>query len=168
MFITKELKNIDRTYFHIIHAGCYSITLQSKNTKHYWHILQQEYPLFTSCKIWHKHKQTAPFHEQGNVPTLKQAMDKIREHDHYHLYVRSAKKKTFRMSAQRTIQHSTYQKIITIFKEKESSYGRKKQKTNRIRCNKKHTFPKHTTDQVTGGLAKRKRIFNRGQYTGNL
>lgn len=99
MFTTKELKNIDHTYFNIIHAGCYSVTLRSKNTKHFWHVLHQQYPTFTSCKIWHKHNQTDSFHEQGNAPTLEQAMNKIREHDHYHLYIRPSKKKKLRMSA---------------------------------------------------------------------
>ena len=99
MFTTEELKNIDHTYFNIIHTGCYCVTLQSKNTKHYWHILHQQYPALTTCKIWHKHKQADSFHEQGNAPTLKLAMDKIREHDHYHLYVRPAKKKKLRISA---------------------------------------------------------------------
>lgn len=70
MFSIVELKNIDHTYFNVIHTGCYCVTLQSKNTKHYWHILRQQYPTFTSCKIWHKHKQSDSFHEQGNAPTL--------------------------------------------------------------------------------------------------
>ena len=99
MFIIEELKNIDRTYFNVIHTGCFCVTLQSKNTKHCWHILHQQYPTFTSCKIWHKHKQSDPFHVQGNASTLGQALDKIQEHDYYHLYVRSAKKKKGRMSA---------------------------------------------------------------------
>ena len=99
MFTIEELKNIDHTYFNVIHTGCYCVTLQSKNTKHYWHILHQQYPALTTCKIWHKHKQADSFHEQGNAPTLKLAIAKIREHDHYHLHVRSAKKKKLRISA---------------------------------------------------------------------
>ena len=77
MFTTDELKNIDRTYFHIISAGCYCVTLQSKNTDHYWHII---------------HQQSIPFHEQGSAPTLGQAIDKIKAHDFYHLHVRTKKK----------------------------------------------------------------------------
>ncbi len=92
MFTTEELKNIDCTYFHIISAGCYCVTLQSKNTDHYWHIIHQQYPSFVSCKIQHKHRQTSPFHEQGNAPTLGQAIDKIKAHDFYHLHVRTKKK----------------------------------------------------------------------------
>lgn len=99
MFTTKELKTIDRTYFNIIHTGCYCVTIQSKNTKHYWHILHQQYPAFASCKIHHKHNQADAFHEQGNAPTLNQAMKKIQEHDRYHLSIRPLKKKMFHMSA---------------------------------------------------------------------
>ncbi len=75
MFTCNELKNINHTYFNILHGGCYSVTLQSKNTKHYWHILHQQYPAFTSCKIYHKHNH------------------------HYHLYIRPVKKKMSNMSA---------------------------------------------------------------------
>ncbi len=88
MFTTEELKNIDCTYFHIISAGCYCVTLQSRNTNHYWHIIHQQYPSFTTCKIQHKHKQSSPFHEQGTAPTLGQAIDKIKAHDFYHPYVK--------------------------------------------------------------------------------
>ena len=66
--------------------------LQSRNTKHYWHIIHQQYPSFVSCKIQHKHRQDVPFHEQGNAPTLEQAIDRIKAHDFYHLYVRPMKK----------------------------------------------------------------------------
>lgn len=92
MFTTEELKNIDCTYFHIISAGCYCVTLQSKNTNHYWHIIHQQYPSFATCKIQHKHRQSIPFHEQGTAPTLGQAIDKIKAHDFYHLHVRTKKK----------------------------------------------------------------------------
>ena len=93
MFAMKELQQIDRTYFNIINAGCYSVTLQSKNTKHYWHILHQQYRTFATCKIQHKHKESDAFHEQCSAPTLKDALDRIKEHDSYHLFVRCAGKK---------------------------------------------------------------------------
>lgn len=92
MFTTEELKNIDRTYFHIINAGCYCVTLQSKNTGHYWHIIHQQYPSFATCKIQHKHRTSNPFHEQGGAPALGQAIDQIMAHDFYHLHVRPKKK----------------------------------------------------------------------------
>ena len=96
MFITKELNDIDCNYFNIIHAGYYCVTLQSKNTNHYWHMIHQQYPTFASCKIQHKHKKSLPFHEQGNAPTLEQAVNKIKEHDFYHLHIRPTKTQTRR------------------------------------------------------------------------
>ena len=92
MFTTKELTAIDSTYFNIINAGGYSVTLQSKDTGHYWHIIHQQYPTFTSCNIQHKHRQSYPFHNQGSAPTPGQALEDIKEHDYYHLYVRPLKK----------------------------------------------------------------------------
>lgn len=86
MFTTTELKSIDQTYFHIINAGCHSVTLQSKNTGHYWHILHQQYPKFSSCKIQHKHHFANQFHDQGNAPSLQQAIEEIKDHDHFHLH----------------------------------------------------------------------------------
>ena len=93
MFTTKELESIDRNYFHVIGTSCYAVTLQSKNTKHYWHILHQQYRTFTSCAIQHKHNAEDPFHDYKSAPNLKQAIEGIKNHDHYHLYVRPLKKK---------------------------------------------------------------------------
>ena len=99
MFTATELKNIDQIYFHIINAGFYSVTLQSKNTKHYWHILHQQYPKFSSCKIQHKHHPAYQFHDQGNAPSLQQAIEEIRDHDQYYLHIRLPKKKHLKKSA---------------------------------------------------------------------
>ena len=92
MFTIKELKDIDCTYFNIIHAGCYSVTLQSKDTEHYWHIIHLQYPTFASCKIQHRHRQSVPFHDQGSAPNLGQALADIKNHDYYHLHIRPSKK----------------------------------------------------------------------------
>ncbi len=99
MFTTTELKSIDQTYFHIINAGCYAVTLQSKNTKHYWHIVHQQYPTFVSCRIQHKHKEAYPFHDQGSALDLKQAIEEIKSHDQYHLHERPKKKKHAKIRA---------------------------------------------------------------------
>ena len=42
MFTAKELKNIDAGYFSVIASGGCTLTIQSKNTRHCWHILLQE------------------------------------------------------------------------------------------------------------------------------
>ena len=53
MFTAKELNTIDTGYFSIIASGGCTVTLQSKNTGHCWHILLQEYPHFRSYMIYH-------------------------------------------------------------------------------------------------------------------
>ena len=38
MFTTKQLKSIDRSYFHVFDASPICVTLKSKNTRHYWKV----------------------------------------------------------------------------------------------------------------------------------
>ena len=85
MFQSKEINDIDLTYFNVIQATCYCITLQSKNTKHYWHILHQEYWDFKSCKIYHNHHANSCYHEHGHAPTLQKAITQIKSHDTFQL-----------------------------------------------------------------------------------
>lgn len=92
MFTQEELDQIDASYFKIIKAGNHTVTLQSKNTKHCWHILHQEYPHFKSCKIYHTHKENTAYHEHGSAPTLAQAINEIREHDTFQLNTRKKSK----------------------------------------------------------------------------
>lgn len=91
MFTNKDLSYIDKNYFNIIMAGCFCVTLQSKNTKHYWHIIHYSYPSFQTCTIEHKHNYGDAFHAHGNRPTLKSAIESIMEHDYYHMNVRGRK-----------------------------------------------------------------------------
>ena len=39
MITPKQLKAIDITYFTILASGSFTVTLQSRNTGHCWHIL---------------------------------------------------------------------------------------------------------------------------------
>ena len=81
MFTAKELKNIDTRYFSVIASGECTLTLQSKNTGHCWHILLQEYPHFRSCLIYHTHHRGTPYHEHGHGATLSGCLSQIRNHD---------------------------------------------------------------------------------------
>lgn len=94
MFTTKELQSIDRSYFNVIQANYISVTLQSKNTKHFWHILHEEYPNFKTCQISHKHNYSDSYHKHRNQPTLKKAIEEIKSHDDYQLNVRVKQKRT--------------------------------------------------------------------------
>ena len=93
MFTQKELNMIDRSYFNVLQASSYAVTLQSKNTKHYWHILHEEYPNFSSCSISHKHNYSDEYHPHKHQPTLKQALRAIRSHDSYQINVRDKQKR---------------------------------------------------------------------------
>lgn len=85
MFTKDDLKHIDPSYFFILQAGCYSVTLQSKNTKHYWHILSQEGSGFSTCQINHKHHYEDSYHLHRNQPTLTATLAAIYSHDEFHI-----------------------------------------------------------------------------------
>lgn len=77
----KELKQIDRNYFHIIQANGFAIYLQSKNTKHFWGIMVAEYPIFRNFHIYHKHNRHDSYHRHRDAPTLSDAIECIKGHD---------------------------------------------------------------------------------------
>ena len=85
MFTEKEIKKVDQQYFRIVSASAYGITLQSKNTKHYWYILDQDYPHFSSCLIYHSHHGRINYHQHGHAPDLMKAVESIIGHDKYQL-----------------------------------------------------------------------------------
>ena len=51
MFRAEEIGRLDRSYFNIILAEEYDVTLQSKNTGHIWYIHNPEYPGEGECII---------------------------------------------------------------------------------------------------------------------
>ena len=55
MFDEISLKKIDAKYFNIILLDNKDITLQSRNTGHYWYLHCTEYPEEQSLIIFHKH-----------------------------------------------------------------------------------------------------------------
>lgn len=85
MFTTEETKNIDNNYFRIIQISSYSVTLQSLNSKHYWYILHEVGTRFnySTCQIYHKHREQYPWHRHSNKPTLMDSIDMIIDHDNY-------------------------------------------------------------------------------------
>lgn len=85
MFTQKDLKRIDRNYFRVISAGCYGVTLQSKNTMHCWYIANEDLGYFESCRIWHTHHEGTAMHEHGHGRTLQSCIPQIISHDAYQL-----------------------------------------------------------------------------------
>lgn len=85
MFTKKDLKAVDRKYFNVFGAGCFTVTLQSRNTGHCWHIVLEEYRHFTSCLIYHTHERGTPFHLHGHGRDIQSCLKQIRSHDTYWL-----------------------------------------------------------------------------------
>lgn len=85
MITAKELKLIDRNYFKVIQAGGFTISLQSKNTGHYWFLAVEEYSTFRHFKVSHKHNHADVFHAHRDAPNLKVAIERIRAHDEFQM-----------------------------------------------------------------------------------
>ncbi|MGF7145025.1 hypothetical protein HNQ56_003458 [Anaerotaenia torta] len=84
--ITKtEFKSIDTQYFNVLQMGCYSIYVQSKNTKHYWGIHVEEYPTFRHFRIYHKHNNHDQYHRHKDARSLSVAIEHIKSHDTFQL-----------------------------------------------------------------------------------
>ena len=81
MFRAEEIGRLDRSYFNIILAEEYDVTLQSKNTGHIWYIHNPEYPGEGECIIFHKHRASQPYHQHGRARSLGQAVRSIMGHD---------------------------------------------------------------------------------------
>ena len=63
MFDENSLKKIDTKYFNIILMDDRDITIQSRNTGHYWYLHCTEYPMEQSLIIFHKHFFKCPYHQ---------------------------------------------------------------------------------------------------------
>lgn len=92
MFTQKDISSIDTSYFFILQSSAFSITLQSKNTKHYWHIIHEVGPGYATCQINHKHHYENPWHKHRNQPNLSAVLKEIQSHDLFHLQRKSCKK----------------------------------------------------------------------------
>ncbi len=71
MFSQEELKSVDSRYFNIITVDDYDVTIQSRNTGHYWYLHSTDVPGDTVCIIFHKHKYSHPYHQHGRGNSLR-------------------------------------------------------------------------------------------------
>lgn len=85
MFSTEELESLDRSYFSVICADAYDVTIMSKNTGHVWYIHNPEYPEPGNCIIFHKHRASDQYHTHGRSDTLGRAIRSIKSHDQFQL-----------------------------------------------------------------------------------
>lgn len=83
MFDEESLKKIDSKYFNIILADDRDVTIQSRNTGHYWYLHCAGYPTEQALVIFHKHRFQHPYHQHGRVNTLRQAIKSIQGHDKF-------------------------------------------------------------------------------------
>ncbi|CAK7036467.1 MAG: hypothetical protein BACD_00131 [Bacteroides rodentium] len=86
MITQKEINSLDRKYFTVIHAGCYGVTLQSKNTLHSWYIACKDLGYRQSFRIDHSHGGPyTQMHHHGGGKTLQSCIRQIKSHDEYQL-----------------------------------------------------------------------------------
>lgn len=70
MFDTKDLDAISQEYFNIICTSEYDVTVQSKNTGHFWYLHNVTQPNANACVIFHNRKSSCSYWSiwQGKVP----------------------------------------------------------------------------------------------------
>lgn len=86
MSASRDFMLIDRNYFNVLQSSVFSVTVQSRNTGHYWHIVPFEYvPGKISCIIYHNHHYGMDYHARGHGGSLQDCLIKIMSHDTYQL-----------------------------------------------------------------------------------
>lgn len=85
MFQKRDYTCLDPKYFHMIVKGKREITIQSKNTGHYWYLQSTGRPGKLAVLIYHKHRYSYPYHRHGQSGTLPKAVRSIIHHDRYQL-----------------------------------------------------------------------------------
>lgn len=77
----EQLCVIDNRYFNIISMDEIDITIQSKNTGHYWYLHSTGLSGDNAYVVYHKHRYNHPYHHHGYGNSLKQAIGSIQSHD---------------------------------------------------------------------------------------
>lgn len=104
MFTKKELSLISEDYFYIVHRGCYSCTVVSKSTSHWWHMLAREIRLkdggiIHQCVLYHRHTGRDSYHQHSIARDLVDALKMIQKHDQFVLRNLNASHNTARHRA---------------------------------------------------------------------
>lgn len=98
MITKEELKELKGNYFDVLQAGTFAITLKSKNTGHYWHLPEREYPTFRQFLIYHKHNAADAYHSKGTACDLAVAVSGIMSYDEFQMNGRKKVQKRKNMS----------------------------------------------------------------------
>lgn len=91
-----DVDSINKKYFEIIEKKDYTIVIRSRDTDHYWCLLEQVYNGHRFFQISHRHHATDSYHIQTCRPSVSVCCEYIRGHDAYHLE-RTRKKEERRM-----------------------------------------------------------------------
>ena len=85
MYTQEELAAIDRSYFAVIVADEYDVTLMSLNTRHMWQLHNVELPDGAVTVVFHKHHASDPYHAHSKSRSLNRAIRDIKSHDQFQL-----------------------------------------------------------------------------------
>ena len=85
MYTQQELAAIDRSYFAVIVADEYDVTLMSLNTRHMWQLHNVELPDGAVTVVFHKHHASDPYHAHSKSRSLNRAIRDIKSHDQFQL-----------------------------------------------------------------------------------
>lgn len=85
MFTNADIEKLDHTYFRVITASPFALTLESVCTGHQWHIVYREANGHPTCAVYHRHKETDCWHVQWGSKTLEKTIEAIKEHDGFQL-----------------------------------------------------------------------------------
>lgn len=91
MFNAKDFEVISADYFNIICTSEFDVTVQFKNTGHFWYLHNVTQPNKNACVIFHKHKCSHPYHLHGRAKTFREAIRSIKRHDIWQMKGRKIK-----------------------------------------------------------------------------
>lgn len=81
MFSSEQLEKLDSKYFNVILVSDYDITIQSRNTGHWWYLHCTDYPNEGNLLLYHKHEYRHPYHQHSRERSLRRAVRNIKSHD---------------------------------------------------------------------------------------
>ena len=85
MIEQSDIEIVDKEYFEIVEIKDFILVLQSRNTGHYWCLLERIYNGCRTFQISHRHHPSDPFHRQKSKPSIETCCDYIKSHDAYQL-----------------------------------------------------------------------------------
>ncbi len=85
MFTENQLAQLDRKYFNVILADGLDVTIQFKNTGHWWYLHCTGCEGGNAVIMFHRHSGKHPYHQHGRARSLRQAVKSIQGHVAYQM-----------------------------------------------------------------------------------